>query len=324
MRWLLASLGFSFMVLLVGCGGEAVPPVVTAPTNVEAVGANGVMTITWQYGGKAPTGFEVKRSISGSDESELLATVDPSARSHVDRTPEYDVSYTYTVLAVFDEESHASVPSSSATVEEGVALSVGTYRWMTNPTAFTSAGFYLFLDPNNVTESSFTLRLYGPTGWNNDQPYERTYQATWLNTSLPIHVNVASAEAVVGDYELLVFDSTGTQELYSATATLADLVMLPPLDPNVTLTSSEISASWVDVTTDATYQVNLYRGLYDSILNQWYTYDASFSMDGLALAPDDYAVTVYGAAYEWFAPGRVIVPARHDAVGHLSWTLTVE
>lgn len=127
-----------------------------------------------------------------------------------------------------------------------------------------------------------------------------------------------------GDYELLVFDATGTQELFRASATLKDLVMLPTLGASATLTSSALEANWVNVSPSAYYQVNLYEGLYDSTVFQWYTPGTNFRDAGLSLAPGNYAVTVFGAAYEWNTPGRHVVPERHDAVGHLLWPLEIQ
>lgn len=140
-RVLLPVLPLLLSLLLAACGGGggggdggggSGPP--AAPTNASAEPVNGQMVVSWTHDGARVSQFTISReaaaSASGpmSAAAEEVATVGSGVREFIDRTATVGTEYVYTVVAAGSGGSSGAAAAGPATVEQGIALSVGIRR----------------------------------------------------------------------------------------------------------------------------------------------------------------------------------------------------
>ncbi|MCA1789346.1 MAG: fibronectin type III domain-containing protein [Thioalkalivibrio sp.] len=304
-----------------GPSSEAAP---AAPTNVVATPGPGYVTVTWQDESDDEKGFLVYRdTVTGTAVStvslEPIGETPVDVETFIDRSIEPGVEYTYAVAATGAQGSSASTAAAtSASVEPGIDLSVGTYNIAPVFTeAQTAYAFYAFLPPGDQPSDPVTMSIAGPAGWNGDATYEFDIPAAqfaagwgWAATFTPAVAGAYTATATIN----------GTT--YSATAnTAASSVLDVAQNTSVTSHASDAAAfEWDAVAGAESYGVTIYDAPLRVGANAFgsaFTTGTELVVDGLTLPAGEY----YSGVFAFPIDRTVHRPLKPDEF-HVSLAIT--
>lgn len=296
-------------LVLAGCGGESSPTgdgAPAAPTNVTSESGSGYVLVRWEHDGEDATGFEVRRTESGSLAKAQAETfeVGAGARRYVDSSIEPGVTYRYTVAArgqAGTSQPAAPPPGADeAGFEASVDMLVGTNDRRWDDGVGTIFVVYYGI-PGELADDpavTYEARIDGPPGWNDGDPVEWSLDADASERDQGwSFINENPVDAVDGEYTLTVtLAGTPGPSTYSRTVTFDDAGFylggptdIAPYDVGPT----SVSAEWTPPEGTMSTVVTLYRlGEEDELLVREGTYDTRHTFDGLDLEDGSYAVEV--------------------------------
>jgi hypothetical protein len=303
-----ASLMASYLVValfvLSSCGEKKVDPPApktpVAPSDITATPGPSYVTVTWKDNSDNETGFALYRDGGSTLQAQGVTKIKDlpaNTTTFIDTEVNLETDYTYSVVATGTEGNSEQISAASPIkIAQGVDLMVGTLnRRNKNDNGTIMIVYYLF--PKTVLGDETTpmsVKITGPNGWNNDQPYTFDIKAGGFSrTNGFSFTSDYDIDAVKGSYQV---ELTVGDKVYKANAELKDASFKFPSATNIQITSSvktSVTVTWDATPSAKSYWVSLWRGNYEELIGNFErTTNTTFTFQGLNLDDGLYQVEI--------------------------------